>query len=69
MVHRAGEKADRISRSEDPADVTDLANAEAILAEAQLRLMEQLSRRPVGDGVPLGERERRWEPRHSSGGI
>jgi hypothetical protein len=60
LVHQAGEKAHAISTSKDrDGDLRQLADAVAHLAEAQLRLMEQLSRRPVGDGVPLGTRERR----------
>ena len=59
LVHDAGEKAHAISTGKDEADVRRVAETVAILAEAQLRLMEQLSRRPVGEGVPLDERARR----------
>lgn len=60
LVHRAGEKAQAFSSNQvGNEDVRRLASEVADMAEAQLRLMEQLQRRPAGEGVPLGERERR----------
>lgn len=58
LIHGAGESAHAIATGEQEADVRKLARAVAEIAEAQLRLIEQLQRRPVGDGVPLGERVR-----------
>ncbi|HEY6568194.1 MAG TPA: hypothetical protein VI341_11820 [Actinomycetota bacterium] len=53
LVHRSGEKAGRISHDKDHLDeVRELANAVAGLAEAQLRLMEQLSRRRSDAAYP-----------------
>ena len=59
LIYQSGEKAHAIATGKDEADVRHLADAVAALAQAQLRLIEQLDRKPVGDGVPLGERARR----------
>ncbi len=56
LIHDAGEKAHAISTGKEEPDVRRVAETVAIIAEAQLRMIEQLSRRPLGDGVPLGER-------------
>ena len=59
LIHQSGEKAHAMATGKDEADVRQLADAVADIAEAQLRLIAQLDRKPVGDGVPLGERVRR----------